>query len=61
VQALKPIVERLKKLDEVLTVEINMDGMLKLGVQNDAARIVTIFSGLDHAKVLSLTLVSLSF
>lgn len=28
-----------------------MDGVLKLGVQTDAARVVTIITGLEHPKV----------
>lgn len=48
---LKPIIDRLKKLDETLMVECNMDGTLKLGVQTDAARITTIVTGLEHPKV----------
>jgi HUS1 checkpoint protein len=48
---LKPIVDRLKKLDEALIIECNMDGVLKLGVQTDSAKITTVINGLEHPKV----------
>ena len=48
---LKPIVDRLKKLDEALVIECNMDGVLKLGVQTDSAKITTVITGLEHPKV----------
>ena len=48
---IKPVVERLKRLDEVLVIECNMDGCLKLGVQTDSAKITTVVRGLEHPKV----------
>lgn len=47
----KPIVERLKKLDDALIIECNMDGCLKMGVQTDSAKITTVVNGLEHPKV----------
>lgn len=34
-KVVRPIVDRLRKLDDVLVVEANMDGVLRLGVQTD--------------------------
>ena len=34
-KVVRPIVDRLRKLDDVLLVEANMDGVLRLGVQTD--------------------------
>ncbi len=48
---LKPIVDRLKGLSDWLALECNMDGILKLGVTTDSAKITTVITGLDHPKV----------
>jgi HUS1 checkpoint protein len=48
---IKPIVDRLKKLDDVLVIECNMDGTLKMGVMTDQAKITCVMTGLDHPKV----------
>ena len=48
---LKHIVERLRQLDDAVTLECNMAGVLRLGVHTDACRCTTVIESLEHPRV----------
>ena len=48
---IKPVIERMKNISENLTIEANMDGMLKLKADTDMVTITTTYRDLDHPQM----------
>ncbi|SAL99263.1 hypothetical protein [Absidia glauca] len=50
-QAVKPLVDRIKSLSKYLKIAANMNGQLKLSVDTDMAEVDAVFSGLDNPRL----------
>uniref|UniRef100_A0A6B2LNG3 Checkpoint protein n=1 Tax=Arcella intermedia TaxID=1963864 RepID=A0A6B2LNG3_9EUKA len=50
-KAMRNVIERLKDLDTILTIEANMGGEMILKIQTDMVSIATFYKNLDHPQL----------